>query len=97
MAKIKRKYYVVEGFGMFPYDMLRYDHSWPHSELHDSNKLTMNYDGELRRVMLASDSENVPNRDRWKSFNWKVIASGGESAHIEQWREMQKISMFSNI
>lgn len=100
MAKKKeRKYYVVEGSGMFPYDMLRYDHSWPHSETYDSHKLAEDYGSGMRRVMLASDQQGTcPNLDRWKSFTWKVIAVGPEATHISQWRDdKNKPSMFADM
>lgn len=101
--KNQRIYYVVEGYGIFPYDMLRYDHSWPHSELNDSRKLDNPFATEgaerKRRIMLATDQQgNTPNMDRWKSFTWKVVASGPEAAYVSQWRnDINRASMFGGF
>jgi hypothetical protein len=85
----KRTYYVVEGSGSFPCDMLRYDHAWPHSEAHDSHAIEQAAFSEpkgMRRIMLATDTASGPNRDRWKSFTWRVVAVGSDPYALEQWR-----------
>ena len=72
--------YTVEGAGEFPYDMLRYDGSFPASE-QDSVKLYADYD-ERRQVRLLSFVESsirmdnllMPNRRRWESFLWRVVS-----------------------
>lgn len=73
MAKIKRKRFIVEGSGVFPYDMLRYDACWPETESQDSYKLCRDAAGEFRRVALLTDSESAPTVGRWRSFTWRVV------------------------
>lgn len=58
--------YVVEGSGPFPLDMLRYDESFPASEL-DAGIIL---DRGRREIMLRSYSEPQP--ARWSSFGWTV-------------------------
>lgn len=65
-------YYVVQGSGDFPIDMLRYDRSCPASES-DSHQIER---FELRRVALTRFSaagKSGPNEARWKSFGWRVV------------------------
>lgn len=68
--------YVVEGFGEFPIDMLRYDCSCPHTE-QDSAIIT-NQDGKRRVKLRAYQRSNAgPEKDRWKSFSWRVVEIQG--------------------
>ena len=60
--------FIVEGDGVFPIDMLRYDVCLPASEA-DSNE--MNLDRKLRAVTLRGPRK--PTTARWESFGWKVI------------------------
>jgi len=65
------KTYVVEGSGSFPYDMLRYDRSYPATE-NDSALLER---GGYRSVTLVSNSEYAgkdSSATRWSSFCWSV-------------------------
>jgi hypothetical protein len=68
-----RKMYIftVEGKGLFPTDMLRYDACYP---THNTSVKNIDYVSlkENRRVTLAS--ANPPTNDRWQSFMWPVIA-----------------------
>lgn len=57
----------VEGNGMFPVDMLRYDAAYPSTE-RDSG--TIMGDG-LRKVDVAM--KNPPTEARWQSFGWIVL------------------------
>lgn len=68
--------FTVEGDGLFPFDMLRYDHCWPKSEAHDSTALGGGHDRELRRVVLVTGSAAAPTPNRWKSFGWRFIGYG---------------------
>lgn len=73
MAKIKRKRFIVEGSGAFPFDMLRYDHAWPATEAEDSWRLDRELcEGAMRRVTLLTDSPIAPTYGRWESFTWRV-------------------------
>lgn len=71
----KRFVFTVEGRGEFPFDMLRYDQAWPHSEFNDSPQLRGGIEAPLRQVTLRCDG-NPPTVGRWQSFGWKVIESG---------------------
>ena len=78
--RTKRTRFTVEGSGSFPFDMLRYDHAWPEKEASDSWQLSLTRDNgddyfNRRRVTLLTDEPHGPNEARWKSFNWRVVAS----------------------
>lgn len=75
MATSKRHLFTVEGSGSFPFDMLRYDDCWPHTERYDSAAL-QHESRTRRRVVLATNSQSAPTAERWASFNWKVIGRG---------------------
>lgn len=65
----------VEGNGVFPLDMLRYDACWPYTESQDSTALGGAWhDAKLRRVVLQTNSPTAPTEGRWKSFGWRVVA-----------------------
>jgi hypothetical protein len=70
-AKIQR--YVVEGFGRFPLDMLRYDMAWPDAP-EDTGKIE-SPSIERTRVTLSRTAHFHPKPDegRWHSFGWKII------------------------
>lgn len=70
MAKIRRKIIIVEGSGLFPIDMLRYDHAWPRTEA-DANKCMYDAAGEMREIELCTDVEYIT-VERWNSFTWNV-------------------------
>jgi hypothetical protein len=73
--------YTVEGAGTFPYDMLRYDASYPDSQT-DSVGIDKEANHKRRQVTLIHDEFGprgrtwAPTADRWASFLWKVIESG---------------------
>lgn len=60
--------YVVEGFGDFPLDMLRYDCAWPKEE--KDAGVAQQHERGLRRVRLTGT--RPPTEARWHSFLWKV-------------------------
>jgi hypothetical protein len=72
-----KRYFVrftVEGSGIFPLDMLRYDRCYPRSE-NDANTAQ---DGRVRRQveLLAPNRAEAywqPTAGRWESFGWKVL------------------------
>lgn len=77
MPKEKLHYFVVEGTGTFPVDMLRYDSCWP---LYESgaksayNILTpesLKDRAQPRQVALMS--RKPPMRARWQSFGWDIV------------------------
>lgn len=70
--KQKRLHFTVRGSGVFPIDMLRYDHAWPFSE-EDSHRCSIDWAGDLRDVELVTESASAPTRGRWKSFTWEVV------------------------
>lgn len=60
------------GSGSFPFDMLRYDHAFPASEL-DSGRMI---DKDHRQVRLSTHSAHggsEASKLRWASFGWTVI------------------------
>lgn len=68
--------YAVEGSGEFPFDMLRYDQSFPATE-QDSRKMSSDY--YQRRIVvlwafIQLGTDRVPTHDRWRSFLWAVVA-----------------------
>lgn len=66
--------FTVEGYGPFPFDMLRYDMCWPwYGE--DAARLE-HHRRELRRVVLESSSRSLPSQKRWESFGWRVLGIG---------------------
>ena len=77
----KRRRFVVEGTGNFPFDMLRYDACWP-ADSGESHKLECAYCSRRpedplsskRRVTLLSDWSQAPTEGRWNSFTWRVIS-----------------------
>lgn len=86
MAKRKKGdwyYFVVEGAGAFPFDMLRYDSCWPVREGYDSGKLEREC-RERRRVLLATSYEGSPTPRRWESFMWKVVAEGSNRYEVQR-------------
>jgi hypothetical protein len=60
----------VQGRGMFPFDMLRYDLCWPASES-DSALLFYNDPHSHRHINLKG--LKTPTAARWHSFGWEVV------------------------
>ena len=86
MAKEVRHAFTVEQFGAtyhnFPVDMLRTDQCFPATE-HDSVSIASSFNlrrkyGNVGPVKLTryAHKQWVPNKDRWMSFGWDVIAEG---------------------
>ena len=71
--------YRVEGWGIIPIDMLRYDQSFPATE-QDSGTIINSMEDDFERlqtvslVSLNSNPTWLPNGARWESFGWRVIA-----------------------
>lgn len=66
--------YTVEGFGDFPWDMLRRDRCWPATEDRDSYGLRPA--SVRRRVALTTNLDSAPLVERWASFGWRVVGPG---------------------
>ena len=75
MVKAKTKTFWVVGSGLFPFDMLRYDHCFPYTET-DSGVIEKTTHRHSRSgpvsVMLETASPNAPTVGRWESFGWTV-------------------------
>lgn len=89
-TKVGRTYetiFVVEGFGEFPLDMLRYDSAFPMSE-RDAH-IAGNGRTERRRVALISRrvNDNLPSAERWLSFLWHVVGVFAEKIDAEAARD----------
>jgi hypothetical protein len=65
--------FVVEGYGSFPIDMLRYDSCFPAS---GEDVARMRDDHSRRQVRLSAiwSRAYLPTKDRWSSFSWVVIS-----------------------
>ncbi len=66
--------FVVEGRGVFPLDMLRYDECYPVNG--DDAALLDSFVQERRKIMLRSLSQmqyGKPTVERWRSFGWSVV------------------------
>lgn len=83
MTRLRSLIFAVEGEGVFPTDMLRYDRCYP---LTESDSYTMeSHNGMLephRRVLLCCDDARprTPTEGRWESFGWKVTPLTSEEA-----------------
>ena len=62
--------YEVNGFGDFPWDMLRYDRVWPLTAPEPS-KYEATSKG--RRTVRVEGAGCTP--ERWDSFGWSVVAA----------------------
>jgi hypothetical protein len=81
-SKAPRQYlYVVEGTGVFPRDMLRYDNSTPATEA-DKEIVEASYQNELlwdgvtlrkNKVKLSVPYGTTLTPARWKSFKWPIV------------------------
>lgn len=77
MSKLRSYTFVVEGYGTFPFDMLRYDSCWP---LTESDALKLHWvpgDGNGHRSIALTTLHEPrwePTEGRWSSFTWKVVA-----------------------
>lgn len=78
-AKSERRYScfaVVEGYGIFPLDMLRYDCCFP-VESEDANAVAGEPDAPTRRVAVQRWCDIADGRwtnGRWESFGWKIVS-----------------------
>lgn len=65
--------FFVEGGGVFPIDMLRYDSAWPASE-RDSYLIAESLEQGVgrRTIELNTVSQTAPTFGRWESFGWKA-------------------------
>lgn len=71
--------FIVEGIGIFPFDMLRTDECWPSdlysvANLPSLNRLIGHKRGEItrRQVKLRTYRSFNIHPKRWESFGWKV-------------------------
>lgn len=75
MAARKIRYYqiIVEGRGIFPLDMLRYDNCFP-ARQEDVSLIEHNRD--QRQIELASVRDRLwdATEGRWASFGWPVVS-----------------------
>ena len=67
--------YEVQGSGVLPLDMLRYDSAWPadqQSVSRMSGGFLMDRQAQPRRTIRLG-SYRRPTVDRWNSFGWTVL------------------------
>lgn len=85
----KVTYFVVQGRGFFPTDMLRYDSCALVGDAPTG-------DWRRRRVTLTTSSRRITDA-RWSSFGWVVVArltsDGDPSAAIEEVERMAEEKM----
>jgi hypothetical protein len=67
--------YTVEGFGYFPFDMLRYDDCRPKSEAETGRLLPIDHRGtpEKKKRQVTMVGYRKPTEARWASFGWQVL------------------------
>ncbi len=77
--------YQVQGGVSFPLDMLRYDQSWPETEVGDNGSYaierSVNHesDGPVTiRLRHNGPRDWYPTEGRWESFGWKVLEGSVE-------------------
>lgn len=86
--KVYKVRFTVEGRGAFPIDMLRYDASWPISEL--DSAVLVNPAGTRKVTLAHCDSGKAPVKlpidvrfaaarcgltpARWESFGWRIVS-----------------------
>lgn len=73
--KIIGHHFTVEGSGVFPFDMLRYDQCYPFdsesvAQLDPARPLR-----EPRQVTLVKSVQYPPTEARWQSFGWRIITA----------------------
>jgi hypothetical protein len=83
--KVYERFFVVEGSGSFPLDMLRYDSACPATE--EDSAIAQQHT-ERRRVALVSRrvNDNFPTEARWRSFGWNVVGTYPERYEAERAR-----------
>jgi hypothetical protein len=64
--------FTVEGKGMFPLDMLRYDLCWPAGG-GDAAHIGGTYEAASRQIRMRG--LKPPTVGRWASFGWTVVES----------------------
>jgi hypothetical protein len=91
--KLTNHWYIVEGRGQFPEDMLRRDGSAFATAL-DYTKA--GDERGTRRVMLATNYDRprhwFPLDARWRSFGWKVVEHNGEAVDLSPTLKEESLS-----
>lgn len=64
--------FTVDGSGVFPFDMLRYDHCWPQREADSAEITRTTQPRERTPATVKLIGLKRPNEGRWKSFGWTV-------------------------
>jgi hypothetical protein len=67
MKSFLKRTYEVEGFGTFPFDMLRYDEAKFATPADEARA------GEYRKRRVVMLYGREPTVGRWESFTWKVL------------------------
>lgn len=72
-GRVKTRYFMVEGQGHFPADMLRYDQAWAITGLGVPDDPL-----QPRRIVVLATRQPVgklqaPTKGRWESFCWNVV------------------------
>jgi hypothetical protein len=71
---IKLKHvYIVNGTGLFPFDMLRTDRSSPAREVDSAMIEHTTHPRDRRPHAVTLQGELEPNAARWRSFGWEII------------------------
>jgi hypothetical protein len=82
----KMVHFTVEGHGLFPFDMLRYDHAWPKAETDSGiiERTTRRGESNMHSVVELTALAH-PTIARWESFGWKVRPDTIQDAY-QEWR-----------
>lgn len=73
MGKITAHHFTVEGCGVFPFDMLRYDQCYPFDSESVAQLAPARPLRESRQVTLVKSTRYPPTEARWQSFGWRII------------------------
>lgn len=68
--KLYKIAFTVEGSGMFPIDMLRFDRACPMTE--SESHLITNRDKRTIKLLMFCPTNVGPTEGRWNSFGWEV-------------------------
>jgi hypothetical protein len=94
--KVYEKFIVVEGWGDFPIDMLRYDSAFPLTEEDSAIAQTLGVWGHGRRcvALIVRSLNNLgPTEGRWASFTWKVVGVFAERHDAEECRRGRNLEI----
>lgn len=67
--------FIAVGHGVFPVDMLRYDHCYPASQDAVSAMICERNERSVELARVTNGKPPDPTIARWESFGWRVVRS----------------------